>query len=307
MWHNILCVTYYKPQKKGIMRKLIIALLVFPMFVSCNQKELKQLREQNKQLTQMTKEKDSTINEFIESLNTIEENLAIITEKEKIIAVDTKETPTKDKRAKIANDITLISDLLQQNRSDIENLNKKLKNSWYKNSKLTKLTARLQKELEEKEVEISTLKDKVAKLNIEVDNLSGQVNELNSTVAALNTENENKTQIIGEKTLALNTAYYVAGTNQELKQKQVILREGGFLGIGRSSKLNKDLNEKDFTKIDITKTTTIPVSGKSIRLVTSHPEGSYQIEMTDNKAEGIKILKPEEFWKASKFLVVQVR
>lgn len=289
------------------MKKLIIALLVLPMFVSCNQKELKQLREQNKQLTQMTKQKDSTINEFVESLNTIEENLAIITEKEKIIAVDTEETPSKDKRAKIANDISLINDLLVQNRKDIESLNKKLKNSWYKNSKLTKLTARLQKEMAEKEIEIASLNDKVSKLNIEVDNLNSQVNELNSNVAALNTENDNKAQIIGEKTLALNTAYYVAGTNQELKQKQVIAREGGFLGLGRSSKLNKDLNEKEFTKIDISKTTTIPVSGRSVRLVTSHPEGSYQIEMTDNKAEAITILKPEEFWKASKFLVVQVR
>lgn len=289
------------------MKKLIIALLVLPLLVACNQKELKQLREQNKQLTQMTKEKDSTITEFIESLNTIEENLAIITEKEKIISVDTKETPTKNKKEKITNDIMLINNLLEQNRKDIESLNKKLKNSWYKNSKLTKLTARLQKEIEEKTLQITALNEELAKLNIEVKDLNGKVIELNNNVSALNADNLNKAKLIEEKTIALNTAYYIAGSTTELSEKKVISREGGFLGIGRSSKLSKDFNASAFNKIDITKTTSIPVSGRSVSFVTSHPEGSYQIEKSDNKVEAIKILKPEEFWKASKFLVVRVK
>lgn len=289
------------------MKKLIIALLVLPMFVACNQKELKQLREQNKQLQLMAKQKDSTINEFVESLNTIEENLAIITEKEKIIAVDTKETPSKNKRDKIASDINLINNLLDQNRKDLADLEKKLKNSWYQNSKLRKLTARLKSEMKEKEAEITSLNEKVANLNIKVETLNDQVGELNNTVAALNTSNQDQEKTIKDKTEALNTAYYVIGTTQELKEKQVITRQGGLLGIGRTSKLNQQFDANKFTKIDITKTTSIPVSSKKIILVTSHPEGSYQIERDENMANAITILNPIEFWKASKFLVIRVR
>lgn len=287
------------------MKRLIVALLILPLFVACNQKELKQLREQNQQLTSMAKQKDSTINDFIESLNTIEENLEIIKKKETIIAVNS-ENPNQSQKQKIASDLTSINNLLEQNRMKIEDLQKKLNNSYYQNSKLRKLTDRLRAELDLKASEIAALNEKVAKLNIEVDNLNGKVTELNGTVLALNTENETKTKLIEEQIEELNTAFYVCGTSRELQEKKVITKDGGFIGIGRTSVLNEDFNKNEFKKIDITKTTTIPVTGKKISLVTSHPSNSYKVEGVD-KVEGITILDPAEFWKSSKYLVVAVR
>jgi predicted nuclease with TOPRIM domain len=164
----------------------------------------------------------------------------------------------------------------------------------------------LRAELDLKANEIAALNEKVAKLNIEVDNLNGKVTELNGTVSALNTENETKTKLIEEQIEELNTAFYVCGTSRELQEKKVITKDGGFIGIGRTSVLNEDFNKNEFKKIDITKTTTIPVTGKKISLVTSHPSNSYKVEGVD-KVEGITILDPAEFWKSSKFLVVAVR
>ena len=287
------------------MKRLLVVMLILPFFVACNQKELKQLREQNQQLTSMAKQKDSTINDFIESLNTIEENLEIIKEKETIISVNS-ENPNKSQKQKIASDLTSINNLLEQNREKIADLDKKLKNSWYQNSKLRKLTDRLKTKLEVKETEIIALNEKVAKLNIEVENLHGKVTELNGTVLALNTENENKSKEISDKTEALNTAYYVCGTNKELQEKNVITKDGGFIGIGTTAVLKENFNENEFKKIDITQTTMIPVQGKKISLVTNHPKGSYKVEGTET-VEGITILDPAEFWKSSKYLVVAVR
>eukprot|EP01029_Cantina_marsupialis_P023657 TRINITY_DN595120_c0_g2_i1.p1 TRINITY_DN595120_c0_g2~~TRINITY_DN595120_c0_g2_i1.p1 ORF type:complete len:288 (-),score=48.58 TRINITY_DN595120_c0_g2_i1:28-891(-) len=287
------------------MKRIIIALLIVPFFVGCNQKELKQLREQNQQLTVMAQEKDSSINDFIGALNTIEENLEIIKQKENIIAVNA-ENPNQSQKQKIASDLTSINNLLEQNKLKIEELDKKLNNSWYQNSKLRKLTDRLKAELETKEGEIVVLNDKVAKLNIEVENLNGKVTELNGTVLALNTENENKAKQIENTTSNLNTAYYVFGTSKELKEKNVISKDGGFIGIGKTAVLSKDFNTSEFEKIDITKTTTIPVIGKKISLVTNHPSSSYKVEGVET-VEGITILDPVEFWKSSKYLVVSVR
>ena len=287
------------------MKRIIIALLIVPFFVGCNQKELKQLREQNQQLTVMAQEKDSSINDFIGALNTIEENLEIIKQKENIIAVNA-ENPNQSQKQKIASDLTSINNLLEQNKLKIEELDKKLNNSWYQNSKLRKLTDRLKAELETKEGEIVVLNDKVAKLNIEVENLNGKVTELNGTVLALNTENENKAKQIENTTSNLNTAYYVFGTSKELKEKNVISKDGGFIGIGTTAVLSKDFNTSEFEKIDITKTTTIPVIGKKISLVTNHPSSSYKVEGAET-VEGITILDPVEFWKSSKYLVVSVR
>lgn len=287
------------------MKRIIIALLIVPFFVGCNQKELKQLREQNQQLTVMAQEKDSSINDFIGALNTIEENLEIIKQKENIIAVNA-ENPNQSQKQKIASDLTSINNLLEQNKLKIEELDKKLNNSWYQNSKLRKLTDRLKAELETKEGEIVVLNDKVAKLNIEVENLNGKVTELNGTVLALNTENENKAKQIENTTSDLNTAYYVFGTSKELKEKNVISKDGGFIGIGTTAVLSTDFNTSEFEKIDITKTTTIPVIGKKISLVTNHPSSSYKVEGVET-VEGITILDPVEFWKSSKYLVVSVR
>lgn len=289
------------------MRKLIIALLVLPLFTACNQKELKQLREQNVQLTQMAQEKDSTIDDFVESFDVIAANLAIIKEKEQIIAVSASENPTVGQKEQIVTDLGLVRDLLEENKAKLESLDKKLKNSWYQNSKLKKLVAGLKSQIEEKDVSINALSEQIAQLNVEVDNLNGQVTELNGTVVALNTENDSKAKTIEEQTTDLNTAHYVVGDIKELKSRQVVTSTGGLLGIGATNKLNQKINPENFNKIDITEITTIPVSGKKVNFVTYHPSDSYRIEGTDKEIEAITILNPDEFWKASKYLVVAVK
>jgi uncharacterized protein YoxC len=287
------------------MKKLFIALLIVPFFVACNQKELKQLRQDKIDLTAKVDKQDKAINDFVESMNIIEENLEIIKKKESIIAVNA-ENPNQSQKQKIKNDLASINNLLEQNRTKISDLEKKLKGAWYSNSKLRKLTERLKADLAEKEAELAMLKDKLAKLNIEVDNLNNQVTDLNGQVVALNTDNEKKSKLISEQTVALNTGYYVLGTTRELKEKKVITNKGGFIGIGTTSKLSNDFNTNAFKKIDITKTTTIPVSARKISIVTNHPSSSYKVEGT-GKVEGITILNPEEFWKSSKYLVVKVK
>lgn len=289
------------------MRKLVFALLVLPLFTACNQKELKQLREQNVQLTQMAQEKDSTIDDFVESFDVIAANLAIIKEKEQIISVSASENPTVGQKEQIVTDLGLVRDLLEENKAKLEKLDKKLKNSWYQNSKLKKLVASLKTQIEEKDVSINALSEQIAQLNVEVDNLNGQVTELNGTVVVLNTENDSKAKTIEAQITDLNTGHYVIGDIKELKTREVVTSSGGLLGIGATNKLNQKINPENFSTIDITQTTTIPVSGKKVSLVTSHPSDSYRFEGTEKEIEAITILNPDEFWKASKYLVVAVK
>ena len=289
------------------MRKLFLALLVLPFFVACNQKEIKQLKEQNAQLTQLAIEKDSMVNSFVDAMNSIEKNLDLIKEKEQIISVNKQENLDIKQKEKIANDILIINDLLARNKEDLAALDKKLKNSWYKNSKLRKMVDGLQNQIQEKETAIAALNIEVSKLNVNVEDLNGQVTNLVSTVDTLSSELENKGEIIAAQTNDLNTAYFVTGTTKDLETNQVIVKKGGLLGIGKSSTLNTKLNTEKFERIDITKTINIPVSAKKISLVSTHPSDSYRIDGTEKQVEGITILKPEEFWKASKFLVIATR
>ena len=289
------------------MRKLAIILLVLPFFTACNQKELNKLKEENAQLTQIAQKRDSTINDFVESFQAIAANLDTIKVREKLISVQASGEQTADSKTQILSDLSSVKNLLDKNKAELADLNKKLKNSWYQNSKLKKLTESLQKQIQEKEESIANLTAQVTELNGKVDNLNGQVAQLNDTVSSLSTQNSMQEKLLNEKTDKLHTAYYVIGTTKELRDQHVISATGGLLGIGRTDKLNDQIDPSKFTAIDITKTTTIPVKGKKINMVTAHPADSYKIEEKDNEVEAITITNPEEFWKASKYLVVAER
>ena len=44
---------------------------------------------------------------------------------------------------------------------------------------------------------------------------------------------------------------------KELKENNVITKEGGIIGLGKTTKLSSDFNKEYFTKINIEKTTSI--------------------------------------------------
>ena len=72
----------------------------------------------------------------------------------------------------------------------------------------------------EKDAQIEQLTAELNKLNIQVNDLTGQVGNLT-------TENAQKQAEIEAKKTQLNTAYYIIGTVKELKEKNIITKEGG--------------------------------------------------------------------------------
>ncbi|MFH1321954.1 MAG: hypothetical protein ABII90_15045 [Bacteroidota bacterium] len=286
------------------MKKSILFLLLIPVLFSCNtaqmESEIAQLNEEKQKLIDETNRKDSIIVTIVQSFNDIEENMDIIKQKESIIALNTKDaTEFKvTRRDKIIEDIQMINKLMDDNRLKIESLSKKLKNAGIKMIEFEKMIARLTKTIEEKDADISTLKSELAGLNISLDSLS--VAYQDKTVAY-----EKQTEVVDQQVKELHTAYYCFGTFKELKEQGVVTKEGGFIGIGRTEKLTDDFNKKYFTKIDITKITTIDIFSKKARLVTNHPIASYTMEGED-KADKLVITNPDEFWGASKYLVIIV-
>ena len=108
------------------------------------------------------------------------------------------------------------------------------------------------------------------------------------------------------KTEKLNSAYYAFGTAKELIKNGVLTKEGGFIGMGKTEKMKADFNKTYFTKIDISATNSLVLSGKKAKVITTHPASSYKIQGTDGKAERIVITNPDDFWSASKYLVIVI-
>ncbi|MCE3259251.1 MAG: hypothetical protein K0S12_892 [Bacteroidetes bacterium] len=248
------------------------------------------LKTVNSDLGGKLNEKEAALQEFIGAFNEIQENLNTIKEKEKIVTSASSTGDVKNKEDQIKEDIQAIYDLMNKNKSRIGALTKKLKDSNLKLEGLEKMIENLQASINQKDGEIADLKSKVESLNIELTNL-------NTNYKAVEEESAAKTE-------ELNTAYYAMGTSKELKEKNVISREGGFIGIGKTTKVKEDFNKEYFTKVNIEQTASINVGAKKAKIITSHPKSSYKIVGTEKNVEKIEITNAKDFWSASKYLVV---
>lgn len=291
------------------MKKFFYVLLIPALLLAsgCNQKKIDRLQAQNDSLRAVSADKDSNISEFVSTFNEIESNLDSIKQVEKVIDKNAKAGEVKGSRKEqIKSDIKYIYDLQQKNRKMVAELTAKLDKSGKHAVALQKMIDNLNKSIAEKDVQIAQMTDDLAKLNIQVKDLNVKVTDLNTNVSNLSADNQQKQADIDAKTAALNTAYYVIGTNRELKDKKIISGEGGFIGIGRTKDIMADLNMNDFTKVDITVLNEIPIMKKKASVITSHPKDSYRID-GDKTADKLVILDPKAFWSLSKVLVISTK
>jgi septal ring factor EnvC (AmiA/AmiB activator) len=244
------------------------------------------------------------IDEFVASMNDIETNLNSISEKQASINISASNPEmTRSQKERINDEIAAINELMKTNRDKMADLQKKLKRSNSRIGEFEKMVANLSQQIELKDKELADLNTKLSDLNT-------QVATLNTNVGTLTTQNEEKTRMIDDQTSRLHTAYYTKGTYKELESKNVLTKEGGFLGIGKEQKVTNDFNPDAFAKVDITQTKVIPIESKNAKVITTHPTSSYVLETKEQDKKyvtNLVISDPDQFWKASKYLVVMVQ
>jgi septal ring factor EnvC (AmiA/AmiB activator) len=283
-----------------------LVLVVFVM-ASCNQqeKQLQQevatLNEELEQLRQESLEKEENINMFFESMAQIRDNLTEIKVKQNMITEETRgqDQLGQDVRKQIESDLEAISNLMEDNRRRLAELNRQLRNSNVKITEFESMVASLTSEIEEKNIEIAMLRDSMHEMNIS--NVA-----LAETIERLEVENTEKLQEIEEKTEQLNTAYFTYGTRRDLEEKVIIEKSGGVLGIGRTFLVNSNINQDYFTRLNITQVDKLLVPGKNPRLISKHPDGSYVVKSLEEEGAEIIIEDPAEFWSTTRYLVVSI-
>lgn len=253
---------------------------------------------QRDSLLTVIQERDSSMNELIVSFNEVERNLDSVGMKQKIILLNTGNGDLKgDRKALINAEIKAINSLMEANTQKLKDLNRKYALNNKKNKQLEKTIVLLNDQLTLKYVELNELSAKLNQLNIEIA-------QLQVTTDTLILRNSMQAQSISDRTSELHTAYYIVETSSKLELWSLIDKQGGFLGIGQTAKLSNNLDINMFTKIDYTQVTVIPVNSRGIKIVTTHPTGSFSLEKTGKTVNNIVISDPEKFWSASKYLVI---
>lgn len=282
------------------MKKYLILFLI-PAFLACGReakKKAEELQSRTDSLMSQTMQKDEAINEFIRSINEIQGTLDTIKQKENIINLTTDRGGELKLSAKdqIKSDIQTIYSLMQKNKETINALSKKLKSSNLKVSELNKMVDRLNKELASKAAEIEDLRNKLAKLNASFEMANLKIDTLSRTVKDQGTQISNQSQTIASQDEALNTAYYVIGTNKELKSS----------GIIKSGEVLADFNKELFTRIDVRKVTEISILSKKAKILSNHPSSSYKFVGDKKVIQSLQILDYKAFWSNTKYLVIVV-
>jgi len=292
-------------RKMKMKNYLIIMLAALPFFYGCENKKqtehILSLQSDSLRLARLVDDKDATINSLFQTLNEIEENLAVVRAKEALIADQTSDQQEMkaDVKERINQSISEINELMDKNKQLINRLNAQVRSSNLKIAELNKAIERMEGTIADKEKEIAELRENLARLNV-------QIETLNNKVADLEKENKQKDEAINQKINEMNKAWYVVGNRRELRDKGIINREGGFIFIGKVTTPAENLIRKEFKEIDLREVKEIPVNANRVEIVTVHPEGSYDL-IGERPVEKLVITNPQEFWKASNYLVLSTR
>ena len=238
---------------------------------------------------------DSIVNQYALYIQRIKNNINEINNQESIINnAKSKEEFYKADTTNIINAIKIMSEKLIENESMISELNNAVKLEKNKNTQFATRVTELSTEVAKSNREIYFLREELNSLNSSFEAIFNKYNEQNKKISFLNNK--------------LNEIAYVIGTKSELLDNGVLSKSGGLIGLGKSRKLNSDFNTNYFTFSTKQDLKSIVLGYKSVKLMTPHPSESYKISKNTNELiDSLLIFNVENFWKNSKFLVLEVK
>lgn len=285
------------------MKKVVLFCIVF-IFVfvsSCvkNSSEYKNLQAQRDSLALANEKNAAEMEEILSLLNEVEDNFKNIKSAENYLSVQSNAPGelTPNTRERIHSDMQLVTETLEKNRQKIAELEKKLKNASVQSSQLKQTVNKLRTELDQKTMALVALNEELERKNEQISELSVNVSNLSRDVQELRAQSNAQQQTITQQQKEITTVYYCFGTSNELKKQKILVND----------QLGSNFNRDYFIKvIDYNKLITVPLWAKKGKLLSKHPNGSYEFVKDANNQVELRILDPNNFWSLTKYLVVLV-
>ena len=280
---------------------IFLSILTSAMVLSCsgnNEKGQQTLEEITKQeLVTALAERDELLSLVKEVSNGLEQ----IKQLENIMTIAaTNPNESAGKNNQILSDISTLKGKIQQRKEQLRKLEDKLHGSTINNKELRETIEALRIQMDSQIEGIESLKQQLTAANERIGLLNNAVDSLNTTVSTVSVERDAAQEASVKLENELNTCYYIIATKSNLKEHNII--ESGFL---RKTKLMKgDFDKDSFIISDKRILDTLPLKTQKARILTNHPEASYEI-IEDNGQKTIRITNPEQFWSLTNYLVVQ--
>ena len=283
---------------KNLVKNILIVCGLAVLVVSCGptKKELQaNIDALNVELAQANSEMENVMG----ILNDVQEGFQLINEAENRVNVQNAENAPANVKEQINADLAFIQAKMKENRERIAELEARAEKGDKTAAALRRTIKNLKAELADKEAVIATLLADIDAKNARIQQLDVEVANLNADKNALTAKNAANEQVIAKQDKDMNKAWYVIAKRKALKE-QNILKMGDVME-------QADVVKDDFIEIDIRNVAEIPVGAKKARLLSAHPEGSYEIVKAEDGMAVVKILDPQTFWSVTRYLVVRSR
>ncbi|MFI5203870.1 MAG: hypothetical protein ACHQF2_05185 [Flavobacteriales bacterium] len=281
--------------------KWLFVLISLVSMQACNEKAKEEPEPVDEQAyIDEIKEKDSIMQLIFASMDDIEAELVKTKENQGILSLNSPypEQPGTPQKDRILLDIQLLDHLLAENKQKLDEYKQKMGGFKNGEKKYLAQVAEFENMLKERDAAIEKYKGLISLLETDNALLAQRIDSLQKT-------GFEKDEVIKQKDEQLLTAYVAKGTRKELKNKGIIESKGGILGIGRTNTISPTVDRTQLTSLNIQIVTSIPVNSKKAKLISVHPPSSYVLNREGNEITTLEIINVEEFWKNSKYLVLE--
>jgi chromosome segregation ATPase len=285
--------------KKVVLFGLVAFALIFTSSCVKNSSEYKKLQAEKDSLALVNTKNATEMEEILSLLNEVEDNFKSIKSAENYLSVQSNNPAelAPSTRDRIHSDMKLITETLEKNRQKIADLENKLKNSSVQSMQLQQSVNKLRLELDQKTMALVTLNEELERKNRQISELSASVSNLSKDVQELRVQSNTQQKTINQQQKEITTVYYCFGTSNELKKQKILVND----------QIGSNFNRDYFIKVpDYNKLYTIQLWAKKGKLVSKHPDGSYEFVKDANNQVELRILDPANFWSLTKYLVVLV-
>ncbi|MDR0795029.1 MAG: hypothetical protein LBE79_03115, partial [Tannerella sp.] len=279
------------------MKRILLFCLSAIVMTSCveNSAEYKKLLNENESLKAEKIKTAYDMEDMISTLNDIHTDIQSLRESENYLNVEPSGEMSVAKQTQIKNNIRLIAETLQTNRTQLAALEEKMKKSNIQSAALQKTIERLNSEINQKAQMIALLQQDLAKKDIRIRELDEQLENITITASA-----QAKTISIQDK--EMHMAYYCFGTKKELQEQEILSRGGLF---AKTKVLQGNFNRDYFLTVDTRANTEVQLFSRKAKIHSNHPEKSYVFFKDVNGNLTLSIIEPELFWSLSKYLVIE--
>lgn len=263
------------------------------------------LQQSNNSLTQELSARDEYIDKVTESINDVYSNLESMQGKESLILKQKTEMESQkhysheEIRAMLMEKIGVINTDLKNNRKSLADLQAKVNSYKSQYAGIKKMVATLKQTIDEREKAIAELTQKVQGLENTVTEKTALVNQRDSVI-------DQQHHVLNDQYRQITTAFYIAGTRDELEKMGIITKEGGFMWglFGSTTTLASGFDERYFKPINKVEENSIHVDGKIDDIVPKRNEQFYKkTEMSGGDQSVLTIAEPDHFWQ-DKYLVI---